>query len=68
MVDLRLGGIGEASVLHAPPFPADSASSSIIDRLFLGFFCFVLCIPFIYSGTIYLCIAQILLEFLLASC
>jgi hypothetical protein len=35
--------------------------------LFLGFSCFVLCILLVSSGTVCLCITQILLKFLLAS-
>jgi hypothetical protein len=57
-----------ARVFHVPPSPADSASSSIVGSLFLSFFCFVLCIPFVSSGTVCLCIAQILLKFLLVGC
>jgi hypothetical protein len=57
-----------ASVLYAPPSPAESTSSSTAGSLFLDFFCFLLCIPLVSSGTVCLCIAQILLEFLLVSC
>jgi hypothetical protein len=57
-----------ARVLHAPPFPAESASASTTGSLFLGFFCFVLYIPLVSFSTVCLCVAQILLEFLLAGC
>jgi hypothetical protein len=46
----------------------NSLLSLLPATFFLGFFCFVLCIPFVSSSTVCLCIAQILLEFLLARC
>jgi len=57
-----------ARVRHASLSPTESAVVSTANSLFLVFSCFVLCIPLVSSDTSCLCIAQILLEFLLARC
>jgi len=68
MVDLQLGGISDGVCSPRAAISGGFASSSTIDSLFLGFFCFVLCIHLVSSSTVCLYIAQILLKFLLASC
>jgi hypothetical protein len=57
-----------ARIRHASLSPTESAAVSTADSLFLVFSCFVLCIPLVSSDTSCLCIAQILLKFLLARC
>jgi hypothetical protein len=61
-------GLVKVRVLHALPSSADPASAPTAGSHFLGFFCSVLCISLVSPGTICLCIAQILFEFLLVSC
>jgi hypothetical protein len=58
-----------ARVRHAPASPAESVAVSSASSHFLVFFFYiVLCILLISSSTFCLCIAQILLKFLLARC
>jgi hypothetical protein len=62
MLDLRLAGIGDGT---CPPRTA--VSGGIRFYLYFFFSCFVMCIPLVFYGTVCLCIAQILLVFMLAS-
>jgi membrane protein YdbS with pleckstrin-like domain len=57
-----------ARVIHSPPYLAESAPAFFAGSFVFWFFCFVFVYFFVFSCTVYLCIAQILLNFVLAKC
>jgi hypothetical protein len=66
VADLQPGGTGDGACSHAQLSPAEFAPASSTGCLVFVFSVCLYCVFSCFSCTVYLCIAQILLEFLLA--